>query len=441
MRTFAYRDAPRWLPIPEYTLRCSGCGATFADDDGLRLECAHDHSPALLRSEYAEKRFVVGAEPSVLRYREWLPLRRPISTVARTGVYRSQALAARLGLSDLWIAFNGWWPERGATDPTGTFKDLEAFAVLGRFPERERRPLVVASAGNTAAAFADACTANELPVILVIPLDAWGAIAGNAAVGPTVRTIAVANAQYDDAILFAKRLAATGEVVFEGGVRNVARRDGMGTTMLAAAEALGKLPDVYVQAVGSAAGALAVHEASARLIADGRYGTRPPRLVLAQNAPFSPIHDAWHRRQTALDEMSDAAAREAIAQIGAPVLSNRTPPYAVSGGVHDALAESSGTTYGIDNDALAAGAELFGQTEGPDMDPAAAVAVAALARATADGTIASDETVLLHITGGGRRQLAPKNPPGLRPSLVIERADLDDIALERARRMVAALTV
>src|ERR1700722_4219135 len=87
---------------------------------------------------------------------------RPTPTGARPGSYRSQALADRLGLSDLWIAFNGWWPERGATVPTGTFKDLEAFAVLGRFPSHERRPLVVASAGNTAAAFADACTANDL---------------------------------------------------------------------------------------------------------------------------------------------------------------------------------------------------------------------------------------------------------------------------------------
>jgi cysteate synthase len=441
VKTFAYRDTPRWLPIPEYTLRCSGCAATFPDDDGLRLECSHDHPPALLRSEYAEKRFVVGSEPSVLRYREWLPLRRPISTVARTGIYRSQALADRLGLSDLWIAFNGWWPERGATVPTGTFKDLEAFAVLGRFPSDERRPLVVASAGNTAAAFADACTANELPVLLVVPLDAWGAIASNAAVGPTVRTVAIANAQYDDAIAFARRLAATGEVVFEGGVRNVARRDGMGTTMLAAAETLGRLPDVYVQAVGSAAGALAVHEAAARLIGDGRYGTQAPRLVLAQNAPFSPIHDAWSRHSDGLAEISDAEARDRIAEIGAPVLSNRTPPYAVSGGVHDALSESGGITFGIDNAELAAGADLFGQTEGPDLDPAAAVAVAALARAVRERTIASDERVLLHITGGGRKQLAPKNPPGLRPSLVIERADLDDIALERARRLVAAISV
>jgi cysteate synthase len=407
----------------------------------LLLECPHGHAPALLRSRYAAQTFSLGPEPTVLRYREWLPLRRPVATLARTGVYRSVALGGRLGLPNLWIAFNGWWPERGATMPTGTFKDLEAFAVLGRFPEGERRPLVVASAGNTAAAFAEACTANDQPVLLVVPLDAWPALAVNGALGHTVGTIAVAGAQYDDAIAFARRLAATGEAVFEGGVRNIARRDGMGTTMLAAVEAIGALPDVYVQAVGSAAGALAAHEAAARLIADGRFGAQAPRLVLAQNAPFSPIHDAWQSGSDALASMDDEPARKAIAAIGAPVLSNRTPPYAVAGGVHDALAETGGVTYGIDNAGLARGAALFAATEGPDIDPAAAVAVAALERAVNDGTIPRDATILLHITGGGRSRLAPKNPPGKAPALVVEPAQLDELAFERARRLISAISV
>ena len=122
------------------------------------------------------------------------------------------------------------------------------------------------------------------------------------------------------------------------------------------------------------------------------------------------------------------------------MLSNRTPPYAVAGGVHDALTESHGVTYGIDNAGLDAGAALFAQTEGPDIDPAAAVAVAALERAVTDGTIARDATILLHITGGGRSRLAPKNPPGKAPALVVE-AQLDELALERARRVIAAISV
>jgi len=136
----------------EYRLRCTGCGATF-EDDGIRLDCSNDHAPALLRSEYDERRFVVESDRSIRRFRHWLPGGREIATAADTAVYRSTALAARLGIDELWIAFNGWWPERGAALRTATFKELEAYAVLARMDPDETRTLVVASAGNTAAAF------------------------------------------------------------------------------------------------------------------------------------------------------------------------------------------------------------------------------------------------------------------------------------------------
>jgi len=55
---------------------------------------------------------------------------------------------------------------------------------------------------------------------------------------------------YTDAINLAGRIAKLPGIV-EGGARNVARRDGMGTLMLDAAVTLGKMPDHYFQAVGS----------------------------------------------------------------------------------------------------------------------------------------------------------------------------------------------
>ncbi|MDB5093328.1 MAG: cysteate synthase, partial [Candidatus Eremiobacteraeota bacterium] len=321
-----------------YRLRCTGCGAQY-DDDGIRLDCSRLHGPALLRTVYAERTFSRADLPSMARYRSWLPLGRDVATKARTGVYRSEALGVRLGLRRLWIAFSGWWPERGATLESATFKELEAVAVLGRLAPGERRTMVIASAGNTAAAFAQIATDHDLPVLIVIPLDAWAGLAAQVRMGPTVRVAAVEDGTYDDAIVIAKALAARDGYVFEGGVRNVGRRDGMGTALLAGVEAIGALPDAYVQAVGSAAGALAAHEAALRLVDDGRYGTRLPRLLLAQNAPFTPIHDAWSRRSAALDERSPLVARDQLARIGAAVLSNQAPPYATAGGVREALAQ------------------------------------------------------------------------------------------------------
>mgnify|MGYP002399678057 CR=1 FL=1 len=413
-------------------MRCTACGALY-DDDGVRLDCSRLHAPSLLRSVYAERAFACTDLPSMARYRGWLPLGREVVTRARTGVYRSEALGARLGLRRLWIAFSGWWPERGATLESATFKELEAVAVLGRLAPDERRTMVVASAGNTAAAFAQIATEHDLPVLIVIPLDAWDGLAAQVRIGPTVRVAAVEDGTYDDAIVIAKRLASRDGYVFEGGVRNVGRRDGMGTALLAGVEAIGALPDAYVQAVGSAAGALAAHEAALRLLDDGRFGTRLPRLLLAQNAPFTPIHDAWTRRSAALDERSPLVARDQLARIGAAVLSNQAPPYATVGGVREALTDSDGGTYAIGNDDLTAAMLQFAELEGIDVEPAAGVALAALARAARDGDVGPDDAVLLHVTGGGRARRAPVLL-AQRPAAIVRR---DEHAAEKIDALFA----
>jgi len=413
-------------PHGAYRLRCCGCGAELADD-GVLLDCPHGHAPALLRSVYAPA-FRPEGPGTLARYARWLPHARTLPGEAATAVYRAGALGARLGLRDLWIAFSGWWPERGATLATATFKELEAFAVLARLAPGERRTLVVASAGNTAAAFAHAATLQDAPVLIVIPLDAWERLASLVRIGPSVRVVAVEDGQYDDAIGIARRLAREDGYVLEGGVRNVARRDGMGTAMLAAAEAIGALPDVYVQAVGSAAGALAAHEAALRLIGDGRFGATPPRLLLGQNAPFTPIHDAWSRGSAALEERPPHVAREQIARIGAAVLSNVAPPYAAAGGVRDALRESGGGTRAVSNAEMLDAMTLFAETEGIDVEPAAGVALATLARSVRDGAVRRDDVVLLHVTGGGAAR-RPRVEAAQRPTLVVAPNASDETVL------------
>jgi cysteate synthase len=419
----------------DYRLGCSGCGASF-EDDGVQLDCTGEHAPALLRSVYADPRFRIdAAEPSVLRYRTWLPVGREIATGSRPAVYRSERLAARLRLGELWIAFNGWWPERGATMRTATFKELEAIAVLSRLAPDEERTLVIASAGNTASAFADACSVNDIPVLIIVPGSAFERVAAIARIGPTVHIVALDGAEYDDAIAFARQLESSDGFIWEGGVRNVARRDGLGLVMLSAAEAMGKLPHAYFQAVGSAAGALGVLEAARRLIGDGRFGDRLPRLMLAQNVPFTPLHDAWSVRADVLTERSPAEARAQIAQIGAAVLSNQTPPYTIGGGVREALAASDGNVDAVTNAEMVDAMMLFAETEGIDIDPEAGVATAALMRALAAGSIERDAPVLLNVTGGGR-SLRTRETHGATPALVLGRESFGARGHDAVRSML-----
>jgi cysteate synthase len=417
-----------------YRLRCSGCGASF-EDDGALLDCTQSHTPALLQTAFAEQRFRTTDEPSMLRFRSWLPMGRDMTTAANVGVFPSRGLAKRLGLSDLWIAFNGWWPERGSTLRTATFKELEALAVLGRLAPDEQRTMVVASAGNTAAAFADTCTVNEMPLVIVVPASAFARIASIARIGPSVSIVALAGAEYDDAIAFARRLATLDDFIFEGGVRNVARRDGLGLVMLVAAEAMGALPAYYFQAVGSAAGALGVREAARRLIGDGRFGSAVPQLMLAQNHPFTPLYDAWRTRAEVLPERSPAEAKAQIAQIAATVLSNQMPPYTIAGGVREALVESNGEMFSVTNGEMAAAMALFEEIEGIDIDPEGGIAVAALMRAVAAGAVEADARILLNVTGGGR-SLRPRETAHVEPALVLDRAAFAGDAHDAVRSLL-----
>ena len=98
----------------------------------------------------------------------------------------------------------------------------------------------------------------------------------------------------------------------EGGAKNVARRDGMSTTLLSAATTIGRIPDYYFQAVGSGTGAIAAWEANLRLIGDGRYGNHKMKLIVSQNCPFLPMFDSWKAGSREMLHLDDDTARRQV---------------------------------------------------------------------------------------------------------------------------------
>ncbi len=390
-----------------YRLLCPTCGLHIIDD-GVVTRCSVEHRRSLLRTEYDERRFLIDhTTQGMLRYRAWLPLREEVETDFGTVILKSDALNAHLHTPNLYLAVNGFWPERGARLPSGTFKDIEAIAILGRFP-RDGRTLVAASAGNTAVALAGAASIYGVPTTIVVPESALPRILFARAPAENVRFIVVAgDAIYDDAIVAARELGTREGHVFEGGAQNVARRDGIGTTIAAYMEAVGALPEYFVQAVGSGSGAIAAHEAARRAIASGAFGSRFPHLVLVQNAPFAPIFHAWAAGSNSVEAAHrPKSAYLAGAEISAAVLGSLAPPYDPQGGLLDALTESAGDVTAVENAAARTAAALFEEIEGVDLDPAAAVALAGLIERLESGAIPRDASIALHITGVGRRRLA-----------------------------------
>lgn len=392
-------------------------------DEGWTLADPEHKDPALVRAVYRKKQIEFKENSyGLYKFADWMPVSRMLEGSCAPVTYKSQALAKELGLENLYITFSGWWPEKGAAMPTCSFKETEAYSVCGRLPENNNRILVVASAGNTARAFAQVCSNNNIPIVIAIPFDNLNALWFRQPLNPCVKIIcSPAGTDYFDAIALAAKLNGSPRYMEEGGAKNVARRDGMATTVLSAAEVIGRIPDSYFQAIGSGTGTIAAYEANLRLIEDGRFGSHLMKLIPSQNIPFTPMYDAFKADSRALLPFDEDEARVKALEITAKVLSNRKPPYSIAGGLYDVLKESNGDMEIVTNEELAAAGDLFERLEGIDIHPAAAVAVESLRKAVGKNMIRKDEIVMLNITGGGEKRFKSEhNWIGVEPHLVMD---------------------
>ena len=393
----------------KYTLKCIATGREF-DDTGWILDDAECKTPSLVRANYASKQLNLKSEEyGFYKFCDWLPVKRILNGSSAPVTYKSEALAKHLGLSNLWITLNGYAPRHGVKMTTCSFKETEAYSVCARMDEREERVLVVASAGNTARAFARVCSDNNIKLLLAVPADNLDALWFTEPINDCVKLIACEKGgDYFDAINLSNMALKSHKFYAEGGAKNIARRDGMGTTVLSAVTTIGRIPDYYFQAVGSGTGAIAAWEANMRLIEDGRYGNNLMKLIVSQNAPFVPIYDAWRADSREMLAYDAKKARRDAELIDAKVLSNRKPPYTFAGGLYDALKATNGDVVVTTNAQARRAGKLFKDLEGIDIHPAPAVALASLIKMVDSNLIDKDACIMLNITGAGE-EAAKKN--------------------------------
>lgn len=406
----------------DYKLLNVASGRVF-EDRGWTLADPESTTPSLVRAVYSSKQFTPREDlDGLYRYANWMPIQRVLKGSHAPVTFHSKALGKELGLDNLYITFSGWFPKIGAEMPTCSFKETEAYSVLARMRKGEKRALVVQSAGNTARAFAQVCSDNDIPVVVCIPSDSKQDLWFRRKLSSCVKLVAVPRGcDYYDAIRLGEKLCQDGSRYFaEGGAKNVARRDGMGTTLLSAVEAIGRIPDAYFQAVGSGTGAIAAWENNLRLIEDGRFGTNKMKLFVAQNSPFTLLYDSWKGGKRDLVELSPETGRHQAETILAKVLSNRKPPYSLAGGLFDALSDTGGDSYLATNDQIVYWIMRFRDLEGTFLYPAAACAVQALASAVRDGAVKKDDVVMLNATGGGFMEAMGRGYVLKEPDLILD---------------------
>ena len=389
----------------KYQLMNVADGRIF-EDKGWTLDDPEGKTPSLVRALYEQKQLHVGDDGlGLYKFADWMPIKKVLANPSCPITYKSEKLAKRLGLNNLYITFSGWWPAKGANMTTCSFKETEAYSVCARLGEAQKdQVLVVASAGNTARAFAKVCSDNGIPLLLCVPQDNIKALWFDKPLNPCVKLITTASgSDYFDAIQLSNYVCELEGFLAEGGAKNIARRDGMSTTMLSAVTTIGRIPDYYFQAVGSGTGAIAAWEANLRFLEDGRFGANKAHLFVSQNKPFVPMYEAWKQDSRPMLPYDPDQARKDAAEICAPVLSNRKPPYSLAGGLYDALKDTQGDIFAVSNAEANEAKKLFEETEGIDIYHAAAVALGSLIQSIHINKVKADDVIMLNITGGGEK--------------------------------------
>ena len=404
----------------KYKLVTVGTGRK-SEDTGWVLSDPESGAPSLVRAIYDNDRFSPDDSlDGLYRYACWLPIQRTLRHSSAPVTYKSKGLAAKLGLKNLYITFSGYWPKKGVKMRTCSFKETEAYSVCARFPKKSDKILVVQSAGNTARAFAQVCSDNNIPIVICIPLDNIHDLWFRKPLKSCVKVIATpAGTDYFDAISLGDKICKNPRYLAEGGAKNIARRDGMGTTILSAVEKIGKIPDAYFQAVGSGTGAIAAWENALRLEKDGRFGKNKMKVFACQNTPYTIMYDSWKAGSRDLLPLSAEISRRNAEVILAKVLSNRKPPYSIAGGLYDTLKASGGDMFKVSNEEIVYWMLQFFNLEGVDIFPAAAAAVAGLRKAIDEGKVQADETIMLNITGGGMLEATAKGFVQKEPDLIL----------------------
>ena len=122
----------------EYQIKSVATG-NLCEDSGWLLDFKGEEKPSLIRAIYAKKQLEVRERYNGLYcYADWLPIKRQLRCDAKPITYKSKALAEKLGLKNLYITFNGYYPEIGANMRTCSFKETEAYSICARLSEEKK---------------------------------------------------------------------------------------------------------------------------------------------------------------------------------------------------------------------------------------------------------------------------------------------------------------
>ncbi len=388
----------------EVSLVCPACAVAQEPGGVTRgvLEVVLDELPRIWPDQQAGSREFLSA---------FLPLgpraALPPLAVGATPLLSVPRLREELGLPDLWL-------KDDTRNPSGSTKDRASLLVVAKALEYGHHTIAAASTGNAATALAAVAATVGIRAVVLVPASAPPAkLVQMQSYGAQVVLV---DGSYDDAF----ELCCQGCSELGWYNRNTALNpftiEGKKTVALEiAAQLAPQLPDVVVVPTGDGVILAGVAKGFADLVCCGLV-PRMPRLIAVQPTGSAAIVDALACGSETIVPVVEAASIADSLTVQAPrnaLLCLRR------------IRDSGGAGVAVSDQAIITAIGDLARLTGVFAEPAAAAALAGLRAAREDGLVATDDRVVLLITGTGLKDIAAAASALRRPEPI--QPDLDQL--------------
>jgi threonine synthase len=379
-------------PLDLVIYRCPKCGNL--------LEVVHDmealkqHSAAEWKEVFHE-RFMSTLWPygsGIWGKREWVhPGIRDENVVSMfeggTNLFWAQRYGRELGLDDLWIKMCG-------NSHSGSFKDLGMTVLVSSVKQmiadgKEISAVACASTGDTSASLAAYAAAAGIRAMVILPR---GKISTAQLVQPLANgaSVLALDGNFDDCMAVVQRLASE-EGVYLANSMNSLRVEGQKTVGIEIVQQFDwEAPD-WIIIPGGNLGNVSALGAGLTMLRELGMVSKKPRICVAQAESANPLYTAYKKGYQHFEPMIPKTTLASAIQIGNPV--------SVAKAIR-ALKEYDGVVEQASETELADAAARADKT-GMFSCPHTGVALAALEKLVAAGTIKKSERVVVISTASG----------------------------------------
>jgi threonine synthase len=283
---------------------------------------------------------------------------------------------------------------------TNTLKDVAASMTASILKENGIRQYCVASTGNTATSYARYLAGAGIRLTVFSPNSF------NKDTVDEIRSygqdIFVSGGDYAQAKKEAGEFSRKNSTLMSIGNNDPIRIESKRTMVFEFLRQLGKIPDVYMQAVGGGTGPIALDK-GVRELNEANINIRSPRIMLVQQDLCDPMVQAWVKAknhgfpsgyESDYPKIENPQTSVFILSAGIPAM------YPV---VARIVKNSDGDFVRIQEDRLLDYAHIIYKEKDILIGPAAAVCVAGFYQALEDGMIRDGETVVINIGESANR--------------------------------------